>query len=100
MEKPALSVTAASGEAPRVSYHRTSRPRTGATSPDVGDRLTVPRSPLPEPGMTIESLPEHIRRPHVRPIQPIPVSKDGKQFIALPMKTGRLLLPNYSAVKQ
>ena len=33
--------------------------------------------------MSIESLPEHIRRPHVRPIQPIPVSKDGKQFIAL-----------------
>ena len=33
--------------------------------------------------MTTESLPEHIRRPHLRPIQPIPVSKDGKQFIAL-----------------
>lgn len=33
--------------------------------------------------MTIDSLPEHIRRPHLRPIQPIPVAKDGKQFIAL-----------------
>jgi AmmeMemoRadiSam system protein B len=33
--------------------------------------------------MTIESLPDHIRRPHVRPVQPIPVSKDGKQFVAL-----------------
>jgi len=33
--------------------------------------------------MSIESLPDHIRRPHVRPIQPIPVSKDGKQFVAL-----------------
>jgi AmmeMemoRadiSam system protein B len=33
--------------------------------------------------MTIESLPEHIRRPHLRPIQPVPVSKDGKHFIAL-----------------
>jgi len=33
--------------------------------------------------MSIESLPEHIRRPHLRPIQPIPMSKDGKQFIAL-----------------
>jgi AmmeMemoRadiSam system protein B len=31
----------------------------------------------------IETLPEHIRRPHLRPIQPIPVSKDGKQFVAL-----------------
>jgi MEMO1 family protein len=33
--------------------------------------------------MSIETLPEHIRRPHLRPIQPIPLSKDGKQFIAL-----------------
>lgn len=33
--------------------------------------------------MTIESLPEHIRRPHLRPIQPIPMVKDGKQFVAL-----------------
>lgn len=33
--------------------------------------------------MIIDSLPEHIRRPHLRPIQPIPLSKDGKQFIAL-----------------
>ena len=33
--------------------------------------------------MTIDLLPEHIRRPHLRPIQPIPMSKDGKQFVAL-----------------
>ena len=34
--------------------------------------------------MTSESLPEHIRRPHLRPIQPIPVKdKSGKPFVAL-----------------
>jgi len=33
--------------------------------------------------MSIDSLPEHIRRPHLRPIQPIPVKKDGEQFVAL-----------------
>src|SRR5688500_18510262 len=33
--------------------------------------------------MSIDALPEHIRRPHLRPIQPIPLSKDGRQFIAL-----------------
>jgi len=33
--------------------------------------------------MTIESLPEHIRRPHLRPIQPRPVTKDDKPFVAL-----------------
>lgn len=33
--------------------------------------------------MTLESLPEHIRQPHLRPIQPIPMTKDGKQFIGL-----------------
>jgi AmmeMemoRadiSam system protein B len=33
--------------------------------------------------MSIESLPEHIRRPHLRPIQPTPLVKDGKQFVAL-----------------
>ena len=33
--------------------------------------------------MSIETLPEHIRRPHLRPIQPIPLTKDGRQFIAL-----------------
>ena len=30
-----------------------------------------------------QSLPEHIQRPHIRPIQPIPVTKDGQQFLAL-----------------
>lgn len=33
--------------------------------------------------MTIDTLPEHIRQPHVRPLQPIPVQKDGQQFVAL-----------------
>lgn len=33
--------------------------------------------------MNIETLPDHIRKPHVRPIQPIPVQKDGRQFVAL-----------------
>lgn len=33
--------------------------------------------------MSLESLPEHIRRPHIRNFQPIPVSKDGKQYVAL-----------------
>ena len=33
--------------------------------------------------MSLESLPEHIRRPHLRPIQPKPVMKDGKPFVAL-----------------
>jgi AmmeMemoRadiSam system protein B len=33
--------------------------------------------------MSIDSLPEHIRRPHLRPIQPIPLTKEGKQFVAL-----------------
>ena len=28
-------------------------------------------------------LPDHVERPHVRPIQPIPVKKDGKPFVAL-----------------
>jgi AmmeMemoRadiSam system protein B len=33
--------------------------------------------------MTTESLPEHIFRPHLRPIQPMPIQKDGRQFVAL-----------------
>ncbi|MHC4416638.1 MAG: AmmeMemoRadiSam system protein B [Planctomycetota bacterium] len=33
--------------------------------------------------MSIESLPEHIRRPHLRPVQPRPVLKNGKPFVAL-----------------
>ena len=33
--------------------------------------------------MTTDSLPEHILRPHMRPIQPIPLAKDGKQFVGL-----------------
>ncbi len=33
--------------------------------------------------MSLESLPEHIRRPHLRPVQPKPVVKDGKPFVAL-----------------
>ncbi len=33
--------------------------------------------------MSLESLPEHIRRPHLRPVQPKPVVKEGKPFVAL-----------------
>jgi AmmeMemoRadiSam system protein B len=33
--------------------------------------------------MSIETLAEHIRRPHLRPIQPIPVVKDGKPLVVL-----------------
>lgn len=33
--------------------------------------------------MSTEPLPSHILRPHLRPIQPLPVTKDGRQFIAL-----------------
>lgn len=32
---------------------------------------------------SLESLPNHVRWPHLRPIQPIPVQQDGKQFLAL-----------------
>lgn len=32
---------------------------------------------------TEQALPDHLRRPHLRPIQPLPVQKDGKQFVAL-----------------
>jgi len=38
---------------------------------------------LREQAMSLESLPEHIRRPHLRPIQPKPIVKDGKPFVAL-----------------
>jgi len=33
--------------------------------------------------MATESIPDHIRTPHVRPFQPVGVQKDGKQFVAL-----------------
>lgn len=33
--------------------------------------------------MSLESLPTHIRTPHIRPVQLIPVQKEGKQFLAL-----------------
>ncbi len=33
--------------------------------------------------MAPESLPEHIQRPHLRPVQPRPMVKDGKPFVAL-----------------
>ena len=33
--------------------------------------------------MSLESLPEHLRVPHLRPLQPMPMRKDGKPFIAL-----------------
>lgn len=31
----------------------------------------------------IDTLPDHIRKPHLRPIHPIPLQKDGKTFVAL-----------------
>lgn len=33
--------------------------------------------------MDLAALPEHVRSPHIRPIRPQPVQKDGKQFVAL-----------------
>ncbi|MDY7108085.1 MAG: AmmeMemoRadiSam system protein B [Planctomycetota bacterium] len=33
--------------------------------------------------MPTDPLPSHIERPHLRPIQPVPVMKDGKQLVAL-----------------
>lgn len=33
--------------------------------------------------MSLDSLPDHITKPHLRPVQPVPVKKDGKQFVAL-----------------
>ncbi len=33
--------------------------------------------------MSLESLPEHIRRPHLRPVQPRPLVRDGKPLVAL-----------------
>lgn len=34
--------------------------------------------------MAAEPLPDHVRRPHLRPIQPLPVTnKEGQQFVAL-----------------
>jgi AmmeMemoRadiSam system protein B len=33
--------------------------------------------------MTDQTLPDHLHKPHVRPVQPIPMTKDGKQYVAL-----------------
>ena len=33
--------------------------------------------------MTTQSLPDHIARPHIRPVQPIPVKKEDQQLVAL-----------------
>jgi hypothetical protein len=33
--------------------------------------------------MSLESLPEHIRRPHLRPVQPQTLIREGKAFVAL-----------------
>ena len=43
----------------------------------MNDENTPPVAPPTGPA------PDHIRIPHARPIQPIPVSKDGQQFVAL-----------------
>lgn len=50
--------------------------------------MTSPSSPQgpasPSPVPSLETLPEHIRRPHVRQIQPLGVkSQDGKSLVAL-----------------
>lgn len=33
--------------------------------------------------MTSEPLPDHLSKPHLRQVQPVPVQKDGKQYVAL-----------------
>lgn len=33
--------------------------------------------------MSLDSLPPHILRPHLRPIQPLPLVKDGQKYVAL-----------------
>lgn len=33
--------------------------------------------------MSDKAIPEHLQRPHLRPIQPIPVQKDGQRYLAL-----------------
>ena len=50
--------------------------------------------------MTLDSLPEHIRRPHMRPIQPIPVTKDGKQLVALRDPAMLIWLDNFTSRKE
>lgn len=52
---------------------------TGELEAALASMLCLPASTA----MTLESLPEHIRRPHLRPIQPKPVVRDGKPFVAL-----------------
>ncbi len=37
----------------------------------------------PQITMSTKSIPDHVLKPHVRPIQPFPIKKDGKQFVAL-----------------
>lgn len=41
--------------------------------------------------MTNTAIPEHVRKPHIRPIQPLPIQKDGNQYVALrdPMMLSR-----------
>ncbi len=46
--------------------------------------MTTPQPQQPGPTPSLESLPEHIRRPHLRTIQPFGVkSQDGKNLVAL-----------------
>lgn len=33
--------------------------------------------------MTNQTLPEHLHKPHLRPIQPIPLNKEGRSYVAL-----------------
>lgn len=68
------------------------RPRAGArrlSHPHVKPYARRAASPPQRPGsfllepMSLESLPDHLQRPHLRPIQPVPVIKGGKALLAL-----------------
>ena len=70
--------------------HRCNEGRSGAvcvyaSAPMTSDPQDLPIGPSGgspnEPAD--DSLPEHIIRPHMRPVQPIPVTRDGKKFVAL-----------------
>lgn len=52
--------------------------------PSPEDRPDAEASTPAGGGAAASPLPEHVERPHVRPIQPIPIkNKDGKPFVAL-----------------
>ena len=57
--------------------------RSAAAAESWGLPATAPARRLSIGPMSPDSLPNHIRTPHIRPVQLIPVQKDGKQFLAL-----------------